>query len=320
MCPARGAVTIAGMSSATPLFVCGLLSMLAAQDPGSGGAVAGAPSAPRHECREVADVPYLTGDGAHATKHKLDLFLPRLPDGAAKPPLVMFVHGGAWRSGDRARYGELGLTFAGRGVACAVISYRLSPAVTHPAHVEDVAAAFHWVAGHADEHGYDRAKVFLCGHSAGAHLVALLATDARYLAVHGLTPKDIRGVVPISGPFDVSADMPLLVTAFGGDAEVRRDASPMQHVTKDAPPFLVLWADGDMTGLPLSGRTFAAALRRAGANATSAEIADRTHASIMTRFGRSGDRTAESIFEFVAAATQSASEPANAGPAERTQR
>lgn len=289
-------------------FVLCPAAVLITQGPGAepGGSAPGTVSPQKTSPPSVREVPglhYVTGEGAHATKHQLDLFLPGKPpapgEANGKPPLVMFVHGGAWRMGDRRIYGGLGRAFAEHGIACAAISYRLSPEVMHPAHVEDCARALRWLVDHAAEYGYDRDKLFLCGHSAGAHLVALLATDPTYLVAQGLTTKDVRGVVPISGPFDVSPGIALLEQAFGTDVEVRRDASPLRNVTKDAPPFLVLWADRDMAGLPASGKLFAAALRRAEVPVESAEIKDRTHGSIIARFGKADDRTTQLVFAFV---------------------
>jgi acetyl esterase/lipase len=285
------------------VLLCSWLVPLPAQTPNGGQdapdapAPAAAPALPA--AREILDIRYVTGEGAHATKHLLDLYLPTIDPRVGEPPLVMFVHGGAWRAGDRRLYKKLGHVFTERGIACAAISYRLSPEVTHPAHVEDCARAFRWVADHAAEHGYDRQRLFLCGHSAGAHLVALLATDPRHLAAVELSQSDIRGVIPISGPFDVRPEIGLFEQVFGKDAAVRRDASPLAHIDKGQPPFLVLWADRDMAGLPQSGREFAAALGRAGMDVESAEIANRTHATIMTRFGEAGDRTSEFTMAFV---------------------
>ena len=261
------------------------------------------------DLRVVRDLPYVTGEAAHPTKHRLDLYLPvSVESGPAasgqgeagtKPPLVMFVHGGAWQMGDRRPYGTLGRAFAKRGIACAAISYRLSPEVVHPAHVQDCASAFRWLVDHAAEYGYDRDLLFLCGHSAGAHLVALLATDPSYLQAHELATKDVHGVMPISGPFDVTAAVGVFTQPFGTDVEVRRDASPQRHITKDAPPFLVLWADKDMAGLPLSGKMFASALRRAEVAVESAEITGRSHGSIIARVGSRDDRTTELVVDFV---------------------
>ena len=82
-----------------------------------------------------------------------------------------------------------------------MVNYRLSPAVSHPAHIEDAAASFAWVKRHIAEYGGDPNQIFVVGHSAGAYLLALLATDERYLAAHGLSARDIRGLVPVSAFF-----------------------------------------------------------------------------------------------------------------------
>jgi len=318
--PRRIAVTTGAMRSWSVLFAFVLCPAVVLVPQGHGGEPGGAPAAvssPKPGVPRVREVPglhYVTGESAHPTKHQLDLFLPAKPltpdEANTKPPLVMFVHGGAWRMGDRRPYGPLGRAFAERGIACAAISYRLSPEVVHPVHVEDCARALRWLADHAAEYGYDRERLFLCGHSAGAHLVALLATDPSYLVAQGLSTKDVRGVVPISGPFDVSPGVEVFATAFGTDVEVRRDASPLRNVTKDAPPFLVLWADRDMAGLPASGKLFAAALGRADVPVESAEIADRTHGSIIARFGKADDRTTELVFGFVERLSQRSEVPA----------
>src|SRR5436190_19739041 len=96
-----------------------LVTLLAAQSPqaGQGAPARGETRPPRQEVREVPNLQYVTGDAADDARHRLDLYLPRLPEGSSKPPLVVFVHGGAWRSGDRRWYGDLGRTFASRGVA-----------------------------------------------------------------------------------------------------------------------------------------------------------------------------------------------------------
>src|SRR5690554_784518 len=86
------------------------------------------------EVERIRDIPYRNGDGADPVKHKLDLYLPR---GVKGFPVLFFVHGGAWRSGDKRLYGMLGETFAGMGVGSVIINYRLSPKVRHPEHVKD---------------------------------------------------------------------------------------------------------------------------------------------------------------------------------------
>src|SRR6185295_9736276 len=125
--------------------------------------------------REAKDLAYADGGDA---KQKLDLYLP--PD-AKNAPIVMWIHGGGWKWGDRAQYRELGRRFAEAGIGFAAISYRLSPKVKHPAHIEDCARAFAWLRAHAAEYGGDPDRLFVSGQSAGGHLSALLALDPSYL-------------------------------------------------------------------------------------------------------------------------------------------
>src|SRR5207249_1315469 len=157
-----------------------------------------------------------------------------------------FVHGGAWQTGDRnylGVYQSLGRFYARHGVGTVVISYRLSPQVKHPAHVQDVARAFAWTHKNIGKYGGRPDQVFACGHSAGAHLVSLLAADETYLKAEGLDAKAIRGVIPISGVYRIPDGY--LGNVFGRDAEVRKLAGPIAHARPNLPPFLVLYADKD---------------------------------------------------------------------------
>lgn len=255
---------------------------------------------PVREVREVRDLRYVAGEKSHRTKHLLDLYLPVGLDGA---PLVMFIHGGAWKLGDKRQtpriYANVGRAIARAGFGCAVINYRLTPEVVHPGHIEDCAAAFAWLHDNAGRHGLDASRMFVSGQSAGAHLCALLATDPKYLRVHGLELDAIAGAIPISGVFDVRVGLGWLREAFGPDAAVRRDASPMLNVDGDEPPFALLWAEDEMLNLEVSSKMLARRLRRHGIAVEAAEIAGRTHVTIITEFGSDGDATAEKLLAFV---------------------
>ena len=158
---------------------------------------------PQSTLRVVRDVPYFSGPEADARFHTLDLYLPQ---DESRLPLVFYVHGGAFRGGDKSRVEGVNFInlFTSRGVAVASVNYRLSPAVQHPAHIEDVARAFAWVVENARDYGIESGEIFLAGHSAGGHLVSLLALDPRYLDRHGLSPDRIKGVMTISGLYDVA--------------------------------------------------------------------------------------------------------------------
>ncbi len=147
------------------------------------------------------DITYTEGAPADEAKHKLDLFLPK---GRTNFPVMLFLHGGSWRTGDRSLYRALGNHFASLGIAVAIPSYRLMPANPHPAQIEDTAAAFAWVSNTIGQVGGDVKRMYVTGHSAGGHLAALLALDPEYLHRLGVPDGAIRGVVSISGVYDVS--------------------------------------------------------------------------------------------------------------------
>jgi acetyl esterase/lipase len=209
------------------------------------------------------DVPYVEGEPAEAAKQKLDLYLPK---GVSNAPVLLFFHGGAWRFGDRWQYPPLGHRIAKEGIVTVIPSYRLAPKHPFPAQIEDTASAFAWTVRHIAEFGGDPERIFLAGHSAGAHLVSLLTLHPRYLQQHGLTQKHIRGVIALSGVYDLTvADSQSAV--FGKKPEVRREASPLFFIRADAPPFFVSYCEWDYATLPAQAKRFHRALRAAGAQA-----------------------------------------------------
>jgi acetyl esterase/lipase len=157
------------------------------------------------EVVRVKDVPYRDGPCADDRRQRLDLFLPK---GLKDFPVVVLVHGGAWILGDNRCCGlqsAVGEFLASQGVGAVLPNYRLSPAVKHPEHVKDVARAFAWTRGHIAEYGGRPDQLFLAGHSAGGHLVALLATDDTYLKAEGLSTADVKGVMAICGVYRIPA-------------------------------------------------------------------------------------------------------------------
>jgi arylformamidase len=204
-----------------------------------------------------AGISYTEGAPADADKHKLDLYLPR---DKKNFPVLVFVHGGAWRSGDRSQYQALGERFARAGIGVAIPSYRLMPQNPHPAQIEDLAAAFAWVVRNISQHGGDASRIYLSGHSAGAHLAALLALDEKYLKKFDLTPNAIRAVIAMSGIYDVDHLDTFLVS--GGDQGDKHDASPIAHVTSSAPDFLITYCQWDYLGLPRQARDLTLELRK----------------------------------------------------------
>ena len=231
----------------------------------------------------VRDLDYVAGTEYPDGKDRLDLYVPQ---GARNAPVILSFHGGALSAGDRGDETFVGRRFAAAGYVTAVASYRLSPQVAHPAHIEDAAAAFAWVKRNIAKHGGDPDRIVVIGHSAGAYLAMLLVTDARYLAAHKLTPGDIKGVVPVSGFFwvdkpGVAPDRPKYV--WGSDPKVWAEASPVRYLRANLPPVLLIDTDGDESWRQQQNVDFAAALRAAGNKDVSThKVKGRTHMSVWT--------------------------------------
>jgi acetyl esterase/lipase len=221
-------------------------------------------------------------------KHKLDLYL---PTGKKNFPMMVFLHGGSWRSGDRSIYPLFGNRFAQAGIGVAVPSYRLMPKDAYPAQVLDAAAAFAWVHRHAADYGGDVSRIYLAGHSAGGHLAALVTLDPKYLAKYDLNSSAIRGVIALSGIYDV-----------GGLADFQNaddDPSPIDHVRMGAPRFLLTYCQWDYFDLPKQARDFAAALKGKFVESRVVYVAGESHISEIISTLKPEDVTARAILDFI---------------------
>jgi hypothetical protein len=178
-------------------------------------------------------------------------------------------------------YGNMGQMFASQGIGVVVISYRLSPAVTHPVHIEDVARAFAWTHANIAKYGGRADRIFVAGHSAGGHLTSLLAANPEYLKKHNLSSKNIRGIIPISGVYDIPAGM--FPKIFIGTQEEIKNASPLKNLTAGGPPALVMYADQDYAGLDTLAKLYTAKLGELKVPTTLELIKSRTHITIISK-------------------------------------
>lgn len=212
-----------------------------------------------HEVEVRKDIAYVAGETV-PDRQKLDLYVPK---GEGPWPVLLWIHGGAWAVGHRRDDAALARRFAERGIAVASADHRMSKAtwmrggpregVEHPAHVEDVAAAFAWLRKHAKARRLDPDRMFVGGFSSGAHLAALLATDPKYLKKHGIPTSRIRGALPVGGAYDMKAYYAThlehngkamadahVLDVFGHDEGDLEDASPSTHMGKTDVPMLVV--------------------------------------------------------------------------------
>ena len=248
-------------------------------------------------------------------KQRLDLSVP-----AAKSfPTVLFIHGGSLTSGDKADddYRNACAPFLGAGIACANVNYRLAPMHAWPAQAEDVATAVVWVRAQIASRGGDPHKLFLMGHSSGATLAALVGTDERYLARHGLKTTDLRGVVAMGSiMWDDELEQAVIKhgrgrveEAFGqdpdntmyGSLDSYLDHWPIRHLRAGLPPFLFLIADSEQENPPVlkTNRKFVEDARALGNWAEYSVLPGRTHNSAIRKLSEPNDTVFELVRNFV---------------------
>ena len=190
------------------------------------------------------------------------------------------------------------------------VNYRLSPAVQHPAHVEDVAKALAWIFDHIASYGGDPKRIFLMGHSAGAHLAALVTADEAYLNKLGKSPAMLSGVILLdSAGYDIPRKLddfsdgpltrPLYEGAFGKDRQTWIQASPVQYVKrgKILPPFLVFYTD--RKSAEAISKEFVEALQKAKTPAAAVLAKGKTHRTLNRDIGQPEDGPSGLILDFL---------------------
>jgi arylformamidase len=224
-------------------------------------------------------------------------------------PIIVWIHGGGWRGGNKNGVEKKSQAFVDRGFVFVSTTYRFLPNVTVKEMTGDIAKAIHWVHDHSNDFGGDPNTIFVMGHSAGAHLAALVCTDDSYLQAEGLSLAIIRGCVPIDvSVYDIpkrlkdggSVSPATFIGIFGKAEELQRELSPAAHVARDKhiPPFLILHV-ADRADTKAQSHWFADKLNEAGVSATVVAAEGKTHNTIGSDLGLPDDKPTEAVFEFL---------------------
>lgn len=248
------------------------------------------------------------------TKQRLDL---SLPDGRMFPTVV-FIHGGSLTGDDKAdeNYRNVCIPFAEAGIACANVNYRLAPAHSWPAQIEDVAAAIAWIRNNIRARRGDPNKLFIMGHSSGAMLAALVGSDEHFLKAQGIKMSEIRGVIPM-GSIMWDDDLQEAIDKYGRarvEEAYKKRADrifsglddylnhwPIRHLGAGMPPFLFLIAESEQENPPVlqTNKKFVEDARALGNRADYKVLPNRTHYSAIRNLDMPDDEVFKLVLEFI---------------------
>src|SRR5438552_4809848 len=239
------------------------------------------------------------------------------PANAKNLPVVFWIHGGGWQTGDKANVQIKPQAFMDKGFVFVSTNYRLWPSVDMATIVRDIAKSIRWVHDHIAEYGGDPSRLFIMGHSAGAQLAALICTDDRYLKAEGLSLAITKGCVPVDGDtYDVPAMIETAETRrrvhglpqakighrekFGNDPAKHRDLSAVTHVApgKGIPPFFVLHV-AEHPDTSAQAQRLGNVLKGAGVSVTDFGGRETTHNKINADLGLPNDPATKALLEFL---------------------
>jgi arylformamidase len=321
----RGALLVLGVALSLTLVVA--LTALAGPAPST---AATSPATCRgNGSRASRDVPYKTVAGVDPGLLSLDLYTPILPAGCGPAPIVVYVHGGGFRNGDKAnKIDDKVDLFTGEGWVFASVNYRLSPdppndlpgQVRYPTHEEDVVSAIDWLRDHSGQLGGDPNRMFLVGHSSGAFIASLISTDTSLLAAAGLGTGNVRCTVALDTEYDVADQVAqggtqevLYRNGFGNDPATWAQGSPINHTQAGTsrPRFLV-YTRGAARRIERS-RDFASALTAGGTVASVIDASPLDHEAVSSAVGAPGDaRVTPPLMTFLRSCATAATEASDA--------
>ena len=257
------------------------------------------------------NIPY--AEPAHE-RQVLDVYSPQ---NAKRLPVVFWIHGGGWQTGDKSSVQLKPQAFIYKSFVFVSTNYRLLPQVDMETIVRDIAKSIHWVHDHIAEYGGDPDRLLVMGHSAGAQLAALVSIDDRYLKAEGLSLSIIKACVPVDGDtYDVPAIIETAETRwrvygqpkakfghrekFGNDPARHRDFSAVTHVARDKgiPPFFILHV-AEHPDTTAQAQRLGNVLKAAGLPATVFGARETTHNKVNADIGASDDPATKALFEFL---------------------
>jgi len=267
--------------------------------------------APAAELRITRNVPYVTS--GHE-RHVLDIYA---APGAKNAPVVFWIHGGGWQTGDKSSVQQKPQALVDRGFVFVSTNYRLLPGVDMGTINQDLAKSLRWVHANIAQHGGDPRRIIVGGHSAGAQLAALLCTDDRIVKAEGVPFSVLKGCIPVDGD---TYDVPAIVAngesrrrlhgqpepkyghraKFGGTDALHREYSAVTHVArgKGIPPFFILHITENPDTAAQAFR-LGTVLKEAGVPVKVFGAREATHNSVNANLGTPGDPATKELYAFI---------------------
>lgn len=211
----------------------------------------------------TANIPYGGADNA-LPRRKLDVYVPNEAAPVGGRPVVVFYYGGSWDSGRKEEYLFVAEALTSQGWIAVLPDYRVYPEVLFPDFLDDAALAMRWTRDNIANHGGDPKRIFAMGHSAGAHIAAMLSYDTQHLRKVGMQPRELAGFIGLAGPYDFLPLKSERLKVIFGPEERRPLSQPINFVTGDAPPALLLHGDADTIVGPHNSANLAQRIQERG--------------------------------------------------------
>ena len=218
----------------------------------------------------------------------------------SKSPVLVFVHGGNWKSGDKKQYGFLGRNFARKGIVTVIPNYTLSPKADYDSMTFEIAQVIQWVKKNISTYGGDSTQIFLTGHSAGGHLIALATLNPKYGiakgTVAGLILNDAAGLdmetYLKNNPPTEKNDY---LTTWTADPKEWKKASPINYLDENSPRMLLYLGTKTYPSITSSNLRFLKELRKYQPDTKRIEL-DKKHVGMISQFlNRKNERYEEYI-------------------------
>lgn len=218
-------------------------------------------------------------------RNRLDVYTPI--DAPANAPVVVFFYGGSWNTGSRSDYSFVGEALASRGIVAVLADYRLYPQVHYQGFLDDSARAVGWAREHIGQYGGDPARLYVMGHSAGGYNAAMIALDPKWLAAVNMKPSMISGWIGLAGPYDfLPVENPDVKPVFFFP-DSPPDSQPINHVSAESPPALLMAARDDTVVNPARNTGgMARRLREQGVSVRELYFPRPGHATLVAAFSR----------------------------------